>query len=178
MSGRAASLKYHSCPRHLTWSHTQSHYPDTGLTSYISTPCVWVPSEEQLVPFLTNLVCRPGSNHWPPIPQSGHSTNQATWAVKHLFGFMDTATTIIITVLSRWWPTKALTRPGVCSFVFHMSMTKPTKSDWADAQDNLSLRWAHMPFCWFVTMRLNVYTGMFYIPNSCIFSHKSLYNIF
>ena len=27
-------------------------------------------------------------------------------------------------------------------------------SDWADAQDDLSLRWAHMPFCWFVTMRL------------------------
>ena len=22
-------------------------------------------------------------------------------------------------------------------------------SDWADAQDDLSLRWAHMPFCWF-----------------------------
>ena len=22
-------------------------------------------------------------------------------------------------------------------------------SDWADAQADLSLRWAHMPFCWF-----------------------------
>ena len=26
-----------SCPRHLTWYHTQSHYPDTGLTSPSST---------------------------------------------------------------------------------------------------------------------------------------------
>ena len=23
------------------------------------------------------------------------------------------------------------------------------RSDWADAQADLSLRWAHMPFCWF-----------------------------
>ena len=35
-----------------TWYHTQSHYPDTGSTSPSSTPQVWVPSEEQLVPFL------------------------------------------------------------------------------------------------------------------------------
>ena len=27
-----------SCPRHLTWYHTQSHYPDTGSTSPSSTP--------------------------------------------------------------------------------------------------------------------------------------------
>ena len=38
-----------------------------------------MPSEEQLVPFFTTLVCRgPGSNPWPPVPQSGHSTN---WAI-------------------------------------------------------------------------------------------------
>ena len=27
--------------------------------------------------------------------------------------------------------------------------TAKTLSDWADAQADLSLRWAHMPFCWF-----------------------------
>ena len=43
-------------PSHLTWYHTQSHYPDTGSTSPSSTPLIWVPSEEQLVPFLTTLV--------------------------------------------------------------------------------------------------------------------------
>ena len=38
-----------------------------------------MPSEEQLVPFLTTLVCHgPGSNPWPPVPRSGHSTN---WAI-------------------------------------------------------------------------------------------------
>ena len=68
-----------SCPRHLTWYHTQSHYPDTGSTSPNSTPYVWVPSEEQLVQFFTTLVCRsPGLNPWPPVPRSGHSTN---WAI-------------------------------------------------------------------------------------------------
>ena len=40
-----------------------------------------LPSEEQLVPFLTTLVCRgPGSNPRPPVPRSGHSTNWATRA--------------------------------------------------------------------------------------------------
>ena len=63
-----------SCPRHLTWYHTQSHYPDTG-----STTLVWLPGEEQLVPFFTTLVCHgSGSNPWPPVPRSGHSTN---WAI-------------------------------------------------------------------------------------------------
>ena len=42
---------------------------------------VWVPSEEQLVPFLTTLVCQgPGSNPWPPAPQSRHSTEWAAGA--------------------------------------------------------------------------------------------------
>ena len=27
-------------------------------------------------------------------------------------------------------------------------------SDWADVQADLSLRWAHMPFCWFFMRRL------------------------
>ena len=71
------------CPRHLIWYLTQSHYPDTWLTSPSSTPYVWVPREEQLVPFLTTLVyCCPGSNLWPPVPWSGHSTNWATGMVK------------------------------------------------------------------------------------------------
>ena len=49
-----------------------------------STPYVWVPSEEQLVPFFTTLVCRgPGLNPWPPVPLSGHSTNWAIGAGFH-----------------------------------------------------------------------------------------------
>ena len=30
-------------------------------------------------------------------------------------------------------------------------------SDWADAQADLSLRWAHMPFCWFCHVAAQVY---------------------
>ena len=47
----------------------------------LALPCKWVPSEEQLVPFLMTLVCRSlGSNLWPPVPRSGHSTYWATAA--------------------------------------------------------------------------------------------------
>ena len=50
-------------PQTLEWYDTQSHYPDTGSTSPSCTTKVWVPSEEQLIPFLTTLVCRSlGSN--------------------------------------------------------------------------------------------------------------------
>ena len=42
-----------------------------------------MPSEEQLVQFLTTLVCRgPGSNQWPPVSRSGHSTNWVIGAGK------------------------------------------------------------------------------------------------
>ena len=54
----AATLKYDS-PDTWSWYHTQSHYLDTGSTSPSSTPLkVWMPSEQQLVPFLMTLVCR------------------------------------------------------------------------------------------------------------------------
>ena len=33
-----------------------------------------------------------------------------------------------------------------CSF---LQADSEDRSDWADAQADLSLRWAHMPFCWF-----------------------------
>ena len=32
---------------------------------------------------------------------------------------------------------------------YPLSAQQITWSDWADAQADLSLRWAHMPFCWF-----------------------------
>ena len=32
---------------------------------------------------------------------------------------------------------------------YPLSAKRRPWSDWADAQDELSLRWAHMPFCWF-----------------------------
>ena len=70
-----------SCPRHLTWYHTQSHYPDTASVSPSSSPQVWVLREEQLVPFLKTLVCRgPGSNLWPQVSRSAHSIDWATGA--------------------------------------------------------------------------------------------------
>ena len=37
---------------------------------------------------------------------------------------------------------------------YPLSAQRRLWSAWADAQDDLSLRWAQMPFCWFVTMRL------------------------
>ena len=41
----------------------QPHYTDTGATRPSPTPKIRVPSGEQLVPFVTTLVCRgPGSN--------------------------------------------------------------------------------------------------------------------
>ena len=70
----AASLKYHA-PE--TWHDiTSSHIILTLGRPVLALPRkVWMPREEQLVPFLTTLVCRcPGSKPWPPIPRSGHST--------------------------------------------------------------------------------------------------------
>ena len=34
-------------------------------------------------------------------------------------------------------------------FSYPLSAQQRLWSDWADAQAELSLRWAHMPFCWF-----------------------------
>ena len=39
------------------------------------------------------------------------------------------------------------------SLATHWAQSKDG-SDWADAQADLSLRWVHMPFCWFVMRRL------------------------
>ena len=51
---------------------------------------MWVSSDEQLVLFLTSLVCRgPGLNPWPPVPRSGHSTTWATGAGKKNYKLMD-----------------------------------------------------------------------------------------
>ena len=48
-----------------------------------------MPSDEQLVLFLTSLVCRgPGSNPWTPVPRSGHSTTRATGAGKKNYKLM------------------------------------------------------------------------------------------
>ena len=59
----------------------QYHAPDTWHDTTPSHIILTLPSEEQLVPFFTTLVCRsPGSNPWPPVPRSGHSTNWAIWA--------------------------------------------------------------------------------------------------
>ena len=50
----------------------------------------WVPSKEQVVPFLMILVCRsPGSNPQIPISQSGHSTDWATTAESSSYGKSD-----------------------------------------------------------------------------------------
>ena len=32
-------------------------------------------------------------------------------------------------------------------------------SDWADAKADLSLRWAHMPFCWFCNDVVHMYSA-------------------
>ena len=32
---------------------------------------------------------------------------------------------------------------------YPLSAKRRLRSDWADAQADLSLRWVHMPFCWF-----------------------------
>ena len=74
----AASLKYHVPD---TWHNTTPcHIILTLGRPVLALPRKsWVPSEEQLVPFLTTLVRRgPGSNPGPPVPQSGHSTY---WAI-------------------------------------------------------------------------------------------------
>ena len=65
-----------------TWQDTTpSHIILTLGRPVLALPRKSEPSEEQLVPFLTTLVCRgPGSNPWPPVPQSGHTTYWATGA--------------------------------------------------------------------------------------------------
>ena len=75
-----ASLKYHApdiwhdtTPSHIIMT---LEWPVPALP-----PNVWVPSEEQLVPFLMALVCRGlGLNLWPPVPRNGHSTDWSTGA--------------------------------------------------------------------------------------------------
>ena len=67
----AASLKYYAPD---TWHDTTpSHIILTLGRSVLALPHKsWVPSEEQLVPSITTLVCRClGSNPWPPVPRSG-----------------------------------------------------------------------------------------------------------
>ena len=39
-----------------------------------------------------------------------------------------------------------------------MRTAKTLWSDWADAQAHPSLRWAHMPFCWFVMRWYSIHT--------------------
>ena len=66
-------------PQTLTRYNTQSHYPESvnGLTSPSSTLQVWVPSEEQLVPFLRLWYSQLslGSNLWLTVPRSGQSSH-------------------------------------------------------------------------------------------------------
>ena len=72
----AASLKYHAPG---TWYDTTPSHISLTL-GWPVLALVWVPSEEQLVPFLMALVCHgPGLNLWPPVPRSGHSTY---WAIE------------------------------------------------------------------------------------------------
>ena len=73
----AASLKHHAPD---TWHDTTLIYIILTLGSpvLVLPPTVWVPREEQLVPFLITLAYRcPGSNPWPPVPRST-STDLAT----------------------------------------------------------------------------------------------------
>ena len=63
---------------------TPSHIILTLGWSVLALPgtlLVWVPSKEQIVPFLMTLVCRsPGSNLWPHVSRSGRTTNWANGA--------------------------------------------------------------------------------------------------
>ena len=88
---RAASLKY---PAPGTWHETTlSHIILTMCRPVLTLPRksfynsildFKMPSEEQLVPFLTTLVCRSqGSNPWPPVSRSGHSKTWGTGAGLH-----------------------------------------------------------------------------------------------
>ena len=48
-----------------------------------------------------------------------------------------------------------MTKPWVLSYPF--SAQRRLLSDWADAQADLSLRWAHMSFCWFCHVAAQMY---------------------
>ena len=84
----AASLTYHAPD---TWHDTTpSHIILTLGRPVLALPRVRVPSKEQLVPFLTTLLCPSlGSNPWPPVPQSGHSTTWATGATTKCVGLQE-----------------------------------------------------------------------------------------
>ena len=43
-------------------------------------------------------------------------------------------------------------------FSYPMNAQRSLWSDWADAQADLSLRWAHMPFCWFCHEAAQLYS--------------------
>ena len=47
------------------------------------------------------------------------------------------------------WPESSLSALWVAKEPSFLQADSEDWSDWADAQADLSLRWAHMPFCWF-----------------------------
>ena len=47
------------------------------------------------------------------------------------------------------WPESLLCTQWVAKDPSFLHVDSKDWSDWADAQADLSLRWAHMPFCWF-----------------------------
>ena len=58
-------------------------------------------------------------------------------------------------------------------FSYHLSAQRRLWSDWADAQADLSLRWAHMPFCCFVMSRL-IPSLQFIFPVAILGKHTPL----
>ena len=72
---------------------------------------------------------------------SRHMTKPTKWPVRPV-------KTLISLCIRPVWSvfTVRMTTPWVLSYP---RMQSEDWSDWVDAQTDLSLRWAHMPFCWF-----------------------------
>ena len=82
-------------------------------------------------------------------------------------------------------PAKAQISLGICSvwsesLLYPLSGQRRLWSDWADAQANLGLRWAHRSFCWFcpeAAHKSNFMRKSFLLANTQtgLFSYRSQY---
>ena len=59
------------------------------------------------------------------------------------------ATTRIILCICQVWSVFAVCLKKAWVIIYLLSAQQRLRSAWAVAQADLSLRWAHMPFCWF-----------------------------
>ena len=87
--------------------------------------------------------------------QTLESSQRITFYLSHLmtkpikWHVRQAKTQISLGICPVWSESSLSASRKLGSLATHWAHSEDSWSDWADAQDELSLRWAHMPFCWF-----------------------------